>query len=599
MAEHSPTIRLKLPPQDLQFLTLGSDQPRRLQTWVEELPVMNAGESSRQLFRFVQELNRVRVRTPLRLRLLEIVRPALVRVTRSLGRHYLNQSLVLPERSRCIAGLAQAMEAHLADGYKLVAVRGLRRLQEKEGPELVGTAIHRALATLGDMLVRSYQLYWPAPPGLWLELHQLYLLAERHGLAHVPVPDPEADGAPTTPAQLYTRILLLASARPNQLRQQEIALVYDAAREWAAYVEIKEAGDAADLFVFDLESDRPPIYRTHASVAGPTCRYIDSRLLTGKLARAREGVRDDFPLPPRLGDALLGRLQQAWSVLAERSFRRQSQQGEVGLLLGLGALFTELAGDLDVSALQRGGQPGVLQDEDANPFLGGRRVAPRREPDDGGWSRAWGTPDHSMADDIRVDEIDFTRINTALAEHQRNRPRQSVEHYRGTKVNASPGGYCLEWQGDTPAALRTGELLGVREPHGAGWAVGVIRWVKQSSSDRARIGVELLAPGATPCCARSVRKTGAPGEFLRALMLPALAAIGQPATLLLPSVGFAVGAAVEVARPDGTRRATLGRQLNGTASFGQYEYAETTPAGCPTGQQEEQGDDFDSVWNSL
>lgn len=603
MAEQSRTIRLKLPTQDLQYLTLGSDQPKRLQAWVDGLPIMNTGDTSRELFRFIQELNRIRVKTPVRMRLLEIIRPALLRVTRSLGKHYLNQSLVLPEKSRRIAGLAQALESHLADGYKLVAVRGVRRLEEKEGPELVSTAIHRALTTLSDILVRSYQLYSPVPVGLWLELHQLYLLADMHGLAHVEIRDEESGARPTSATEAYVRALLLATARPNQLRQQEISQVYEAARDWAQYVEVSEATESADLFVFDLQNDRPPTYRTHASVAPGTSRFLDSRMLIGKLADARDGHPGNLRVPPQMNDALLARLQQAWGVLTERSFRRREQQGNVELLLGLGSLYAELTDGMDATALVGSGRVRVLHSEDDdNLFLGGR-ARPGSGLDsavDDGWSRAWGTSGHTMADDIQVDEIDFSRIHNALAEHQKNVPRQAIQYFDCQKVNVSPGGYCLEWSGSSPAALRTGELIGVRESDSQPWAVGVIRWVKQLAGEKARFGVELMAPQAAPCCARTVRKTGEAGDFLRALVLPALAAIGQPATLLLPSVGFAGGAAVEVAGLGGVRRVALGRKLNSTASFGQYEFTETTPVGSPAGKEEkEQGEDFDSIWNSL
>ena len=50
--------------------------------------------------------------------------------------------------------------------------------------------------------------------------------------------------------------------------------------------------------MFDLQADRPPTYRTHASVAAGQTRYIDSRLLVGKLAQTVGGQRpDDFEVP--------------------------------------------------------------------------------------------------------------------------------------------------------------------------------------------------------------------------------------------------------------------------------------------------------------
>lgn len=41
--------------------------------------------------------------------------------------------------------------------------------------------------------------------------------------------------------------------------------------------------------------------------------------------------------------------------------------------------------------------------------------------------------------------------------------------------------------------------------------------------------------------ARALRKQGEDSDFMRAILLPELAGVGQPATLLLPTVGFNEG----------------------------------------------------------
>lgn len=613
MDQQPQKIRLRLPEQDLQYLTLGSDQPKRLQAWVEELPLMNMGETSRQLYQFIQELNRLQIPFPLRFQLLEIVRPVILHVCRSLGKHYLNQSLVLPEKSRRVASLAQAIQNHLAAGYKLVAVHGISRINDRDGRRMVTTAIHRAIAAMTDSLVRSYQLYFPVSRHLWLELHQLYLLAEMHDLANREVTDRDFEFIETSSiTDAYGRVLLLATAKPNQLRQQEIALVYRATETWSALIDIKPAGEDADLFVFDLQADRPPTYRTHASVAAGQTRYIDSRLLVGKLAQTVGGQRpDDFEVPDGMADNLLVHLQQAWGALTERSFKRLGQTGPIDISLGLTALHTTLSEGVEFERLIRGRSLQVLaQGEEGNPFLSSKPASfsserPRVPSDDDAWSRAYDGGGHRMADDASIDDIDFSRITSALAQEQaKGAKKVASEHFTCQKINASPGGYCLQWDGATPAALRTGEMLGVRELGQNEWAIGMIRWVKQLATQGAQFGVELLAPRATPSGVRVVRKTGDAGSFMRALLLPALNAIGQPSTLLVPSVGFQSGAKVElVANGDGSR-VLLGRKVNGTASFGQYEYKNAAVGGAPLsagqeGEDKDGGEDFDSIWSSL
>ena len=606
MDQQPKRIRLKLPEQDLQYLTVGSDQPKKLQSWVDELPLMNMGETSRLLYQFIQEVNRLQVPSAQRLQLLEVVRPAIVHCCKSLSKHYLNQSLVLPEKARRVASLAQALQTHLASGYKLAAVRTVKHLREKDGKPRLAKAIHRAISALADTLVRSYQLYFPVPRHVWLELHQLFLLAEMNGVHELQVEEPESKAVPSSSIMdAYGRALLLATAKPNQLRQQEIAVVYQAAEEWAAYLEIKKAGNESDLFVFDLQQDRPPTYRTHVSVAGDDSRYIDSAILIARLSEAAAGKPPEgFILPKGMTDNLLAHLQQAWGALTERSFQRLGQTGPIDVCLGLLSLHTHLSGGMDFDRLVRGENLEVLAPGQAeNPFLSGRSSSRPGTPDDGDpWSKAFDGGGRRMSDDATMENIDLSKITNAV--------RKTSEESGGTtkaekttceKINASPGGYCLQWQGDTPAQLRTGEILGVRELGQNEWAIGVVRWVKQLASQGAQFGVELLAPRATAVGARAVRKTGDAGNFMRALMLPALNAIGQPATLLVPSVGFQSGGKVELAAGGHMERIVLNRKVNSTAGFGQYEFR-AGPGGTGPGAREddrEGGEDFDSIWSSL
>src|SRR5690606_7381871 len=144
-----------------------------------------------------------------------------------------------------------------------------------------------------------------------------------HDLANREVTDRDFEFIETSSVtDAYARVLLLATAKPNQLRQQEIALVYRATETWSALIEIKPAGEDADLFVFDLQMDRPPTYRTHASVATGQTRYIDSRLLVGKLAQALGGQRtEEFDVPVGMADYLLEHLQRRWDALPRRALK--------------------------------------------------------------------------------------------------------------------------------------------------------------------------------------------------------------------------------------------------------------------------------------
>ncbi|WP_417214969.1 hypothetical protein [Alcanivorax sp.] len=586
MEQPAQTVRLKLPEQDLPHLTLGADQPKKLEQWVESLPIMNMGETARQLYQFIQELNRLQIDSKLRFQLLEVVRPSILHVSDSLQKHYLNQSLVLPEKARRVASLAQALQGHLANGYKLVAVRGIRKVKDKVVRRAVTIAIHRAVTALGDTLLRCYQLYFPSPRHLWLELHQLFLLAELHGISATPVVDGEVESSIQS---AYARCLLLATAKPNQLRQQELAGIYKAAFAWAPLIEISTASDDDDLFVFDLQADRPPIYRTHASQASQSWRYIDStRLVEAITAWLRAPGDSELVVPKSLNEGLLTHLQQVWGALTERAFKRMPESGEIELCFGLVGVHYFLSGKVAFETMVERGSLSVLSaEEEHNPFLANIQKSNKQKQQN---ADPWATAYQS-------DYVGET-IEMGAPGSQRSEGTLPVS-YHCQKVNASPGGYCLSWQGNTPSLMRTGELLALRDHPDSQWSLAVVRWVTQLPNHGARFGVELLAPGGRPVAARALRKQRLDSDFMRGVVLPELAAVGQPATLLLPTVGFNEGVKVELVEAGEPRRVQLLRRTQGASGFSQYPFRDmATPA--PT-QSPEGGDDdaLDSIWSSL
>ena len=586
MEQPAQTVRLKLPEQDLPHLTLGADQPKKLEQWVESLPIMNMGETARQLYQFIQELNRLQIDSKLRFQLLEVVRPSILHVSDSLQKHYLNQSLVLPEKARRVASLAQALQGHLANGYKLVAVRGIRKVKDKAVRRAVTIAIHRAVTALGDTLLRCYQLYFPSPRHLWLELHQLFLLAELHGISATPVVDGEVESSIQS---AYARCLLLATAKPNQLRQQELAGIYKAAFAWAPLIEISTASDDDDLFVFDLQADRPPIYRTHASQASQSWRYIDStRLVEAITAWLRAPGDSELVVPKSFNEGLLTHLQQVWGALTERAFKRMPESGEIELCFGLVGVHYFLSGKVAFETMVERGSLSVLSaEEEHNPFLANIQKSNKQKQQN---ADPWATAYQS-------DYVGET-IEMGAPGSQRSEGTLPVS-YHCQKVNASPGGYCLSWQGNTPSLMRTGELLALRDHPDSQWSLAVVRWVTQLPNHGARFGVELLAPGGRPVAARALRKQALDSDFMRGVVLPELVAVGQPATLLLPTVGFNEGVKVELVEAGEPRRVQLLRRTQGASGFSQYPFRDMATS-APT-QSPEGGDDdsLDSIWSSL
>jgi hypothetical protein len=601
----------RLPVQDLGRLTLVGHQPKKLTEWVAALPMINVGDTSRQVFQTLQELNRLKLDHVARAELLEILRPVAHSLCDALSKHYLNQSVMLPERATKVATLAQAMQTHLATGYKLVALDALTKLGPgKRDPELAKTAtlaLHRAITELSGNLLRSIQLYLNTPARLWLELHALYLCAVDQGLAFDPkVGDPvvQRQTEASSVEDAYKRALLLATCKSNKLRQSEIAQIFQLGEIWAPLVNLKEFSGSGELFVFDLSKDAPPTYRSQAKADDANhVRAIDPSLLVHRL---NELKRDNQASGPKgrgetaLSLSLLQHLIQAWSELSERSFSRVAHDGKLEACLGLTATHYFMAGGRDFDLIMRGEQSRYIQNEAHNPFIKKTQVSHRDDDRTGKdvWSMAFGTVDSV------VDASKPVEFNLNFHDQQQADTAPKYDTYFCQIVNISPGGYCIQWAGEPPSSVRAGEILGLREEGQPNWSVGVIRWIKQLPGQGAQLGIEVLAPKAKPCGARVIKKTGEATEYMRTLLLPELKAIGRPATLITPALTFRPGYKVGLNLDGEEVKAHLSQQLSATPSFCQFEFNLLRKTGLDLDDKDPQSlggndEDFDAIWASL
>ena len=95
--------------------------------------------------------------------------------------------------------------------------------------------------------------------------------------------------------------------------------------------------------------------------------------------------------------------------------------------------------------------------------------------------------------------------------------------------------------------------------------------------------------------------------YLRALLLPAIAAISRPATVITPRLPFQEGSRVQINLHGEERRAVLNRRQASTGSFSQFEYRSAEPVNTPSdkpvtapvARPPAGEEDFDSLWKSL
>ncbi len=599
---------LTVPEQKIASLSFCESSPRGVRDWAHGLPMANIGEVSRQLYHAIIEINQLFTSPQTRLQLLELVRPKIGFVCAELSRHYLGLAIALPEKQRKIANLSQALQLHLSGGYKTCVMEFLDNGGLEKNRRPIATACHRALSGLGATIVRSYQLYCPSPARSWLECHRLFRFAQRSRLADVTVDDEAlAHRSSSTVADAYKRILLLGCGRPNQLRQNEVLQAYDLFESWTELTRCTAELKNDALFIVDMERDAPPVYRSLVQQESSDDSFgfdtIElSERITGHL-HSRDGHRhaDDkpgIPLPAATSDTLLSHLGQALGVLTKRNFNRIASQGRLDVCVGLTATHFFVAGGKNFNQFVSGNEHAGMADSEENQFLS----ASRRRND------VWaGTHDTGPGDDVlrsADSPITFRGSGGSVDNHQKqkNHPRA----YSTILLNTSPGGYCVNWETDVPPSLQAGEILGIREQPTHPWSIAVVRWIRQARNQGTRVGIELLAPSASPCGIRLIQKIGNSSEYLRALLLPEISAVNQSATLITPRLPFQPGSRISLLHDGRDDQGQLSRRVLATGSVSQFELKlqnrslRDTPLPSPdsaSGRASE--DEFDSLWPSL
>lgn len=562
-------IHIPLPQQSLDkhsLFELNKDSAAR---WLQSLPSANLGEITRQLYVALVEFNKVRCNPKDRLHILDQMRNHVHVSNRGLEKHFLNKPIILPEKSRKVAQLADTLNKQMAIGYTITAnqLLGLHRLRRPK--DLLAMAFHRAITEHSLVLLRNFQLYRDEEPGFWKTIHELFYQALKHKLGREKVVD-DIWGSNTL-EQCYLRPMLMFTARPHQLRQHNQAQVFTQLSTWTQKARVR--GDALQdcVFLFNPTRDAPPAYRELCEDAAgwlgidsqALCNHLEDKLKQGRNHKDKEEV----------SIGLLTHLHTSWSTMMQRHSVRVDREDDLLLSLGLFSTHYFIADGQPFSDFMRSEHD---HDYDAINLTDNLGVRKRFDPNRDGWSSASHADVRDREnrgkkpDDALVEAISYENSDKPAGSSQSS---QAYRFYRAKMVNSSDRGYCIEWPSNEAVKLNTGDVVGVREEAEYTWSVGVIRWVKHIDENSNQLGLEVLSTTADAYSARKVRSGLPTGEHQRALMLPPDRDSGLPQRILVQRSAFAEGDSAELNRPGQTYRVKLQTCLVNTASLGLYEFS--------------------------
>jgi len=556
-----------------------------LQTWVAALPKANVNETGKRLYYGIVELYQTPLTAGMCFEYVEILRPSIYFAVSELAKRYLNKPIVLPEYERKAAVLAQQLQRYLTKVYQKIAGHLLASVCEKTST-LTAKACHRALTSLGECIFSACQLYMQSPVRLWSDLHQLYYRITQKKVYQINVDDEQAPFYQDSNCyHVYRRILLLGCSRPFQLRQQDIAVVYNLFDRWAGLTKLVPSSDEHAIFVINVRLDTPPYYRDlQKSSARQSLVGFDTSALTGRLSDCFNGTKADdlsaaenpvstvLPGADTVSASVLAILLHNLSAMTARTANRTACVGSLQLGLGLSSVHYLCSGGNEFSRYLHNSTRNKSGRSSGDTNHGGVLSFDHylQNPQTDVWGSSFDsrhTDDNKVEGVLGFNAIDFVEQSTQLS-----RTESKDHQYSDVRlVNMSAGGYCARWGGEAPATLRAGELLTLREDASEPWRIGVIRWLRQDKQQVTQFGIEVLAMRVEACTVQLIHKIGDPGDIMRALLLSGNTRQEQTTTLITPPMPFVENNKVLLGDGSDTIKVQLIKKLSGTHSYSQFD----------------------------
>jgi hypothetical protein len=517
-------IAFPVPTTSAEFVPSFTDAEGCRQ-WLAGLPLANAVQSQALLLRQLKILNRYGLGGDERLRMLEILRPALLSAQESCVRRYAWKPLPLPPGEQAAFESTQSLWQALADGYLQCLAGALEEGAAKPGNrDQVALLAQRALAAICSAHVDAYPGGRNLGASSWRLMYQVFSACEERSAATLKVDDrPRHGNSASSPAEMLAEAALLHVGAPNELTPRQFGWLVRWARHWARRVNIvtqpPRESKALPLYL-DLASDLPPAAGSGAG-AGAGTRWLDvgelrSSIKTrlAKLAAgakpAELGLGEDCVSPA--GDKLLKHVYRCWCKGGGgRSAEVRAASGACSVVVGFAAIHEQVGGK-PFAQPQHEGEISRRQSDEIATF--GRIATHYR--DEIAPPGVLSVEDWSIVEEWHSPELGSSGLRI-------NRPLSSAT-----------------------SRISNGQLVTIKPASAQNFLLAVLRWVRVDAAESLQAGVEIL-PGLPEAVAvRGSGLAGSTDKFRPAFLLPAVAVLKQPARIVLPVNVFRANIVLEV-----------------------------------------------------
>lgn len=520
------------------------------QDWLATVPLANPGHAQTMFLRQLNLLFRHEMPVVLRFELLETLRETVIDTQNDQAKKFAGKPLPLaPPEQAAFDGTVAVWHALLSGYLRCLeaAIGGDAALSER-----TATVAERALAVFADWQVDLCRGQRLPDRAYWRQLQQAFVGIDGLGLVRAEVDDVVRRGnTRTTPLAVYCECHLLHIASPFELPQRHLNWIARWARRWGGKLEMGEempplGGRSVPLLV-DLASERPA---NHGGVDAVKPRWLDTgelrRSLKTRLVKLAEGEQ---PSRLQLGEdctqpaagQLLQRVYQRWCKGgAPRRHERKRASGGCEFIAGLEAV---------------------------HYYLSGRK--PFRPP----------SRDETLLRREREELATFGHRSTHQDEHHSGEQGYQVESWAVIDdwklADVSAQGLKLSRPIKGGVRVGVGQMIAVKMGGSSAFITGNVRWALQDVDAEGlptlSVGVQLF-PGLPRAVALRGAEPGTREQYRQAFQLPELAALKEPATLVMTAGNFRIGRPMTLSVDGIESRVTLDHLVDRGAEFERCTY---------------------------
>ncbi len=492
--------------------------------WLGQLQLTNLHQVHGVLRAQLDELNRLPLPGLVRLHIMELLRETVSFVQTDYAKKLTAKKLPLSEAELTIFASIINLWQGMITGY-LHCLHAFT-----SGDQQLATSgamlCHRCMTYCGLLISEHLRTGYEFNSDLWKELHALYDLTEQHDFHLIECQDEFSGSAATTCQAAYIKTLLACHARPAELSRRQLQFLDNWLTSWSSLVTISRdgslsMGEAAPLLV-DLDGSQglQPLIQLAPS---PSIRYLSlmplSKLLRVKIILLQQG---HTPGHLELGKGinsedcieLLSFLHQCWcEELNTRMAPRRKATLRAQTCYGIEAIFAQISGKPFKRPARKSGVDTVTRRQ-IETF---GRALPKNDLDN-------------------LAEMGFGLENWQIE-------------------NLSILGARLLREENKVERLGLQQLVAVRPEADQAFILGKIIWTLVTRSGQLQVGIHYLPGVPQPIVLNFTGiNLSTANKSCAALLLPEVAEMKTPASLIIPRNLFQLDRTVEIVFPDQSKK---------------------------------------------